>query len=139
MRASERPRASDLGGRRCGVERGGDRECSGFSKTSGWITAWSFPSSLILPSPFPLFIYFLNPKSLKAVVLIDVIAFLVFFLGIPSPISKMRGGLNENAGGGRGAVCVWEGAVKRDSRAVSAFPVPGSRTLPPGSRPYGAI
>lgn len=47
--------------------------------------------SLIPPSP--LLYFFFNPKPLKAVVLIDVIAFLVFFLVIPSPISKMGEGL----------------------------------------------
>lgn len=41
---------------------------------------------LLLPSFSTLFF---NPKPLQAFVLIDVIGFLLFFLCVPSPISKL--------------------------------------------------
>lgn len=79
---------------------------------------------------------FFNPTPLNSVVLIDVIAFLVFFLGTPSPISKMRVGFKESGGGERSTVCVWgQGEVNRemDVGEVSAFPGPCPQTPRLGS------
>lgn len=58
----------------------GREESLGFS-----VTAWSFHSLFCFCTLF----YFFIPKPLKAFVLIDVIEFLLFFLCVPSPISKL--------------------------------------------------
>lgn len=55
-----------------------------------------------------------------------MIAFLVFFLGIPSPISKMGGGFKENDGGGRGNECVWEGGGEPGDGRAGGERLPGA-------------
>lgn len=110
MRASECPQVSGLWGREV---RGG---CFAFSETL-WARKLRGPSIRLSDSytTTPPVLFF-NPEPLKAVVLINVIAFSYSSSASLPPFQKW-GGFKENDGGGRGLVCIWEGAW-RDGHAL---------------------